>query len=1671
MDATIIHTVGTRVWIRDEKEAWIKGEVVKVEENYVLVRTEATGMEVKCKPEDAPLQNPHNNRGVDDMTRLSYLHEPAVLWNLNTRYAYDDIYTYTGTILIAINPFTSLPHLYGDHMMNQYRGVEIGDYAPHVYAIADAAYRQMRKEMKGQSILVSGESGAGKTETSKLIMKYLAYMGGYTEAGEQTGSGGSVEEQVLESNPLLEAFGNAKTTRNNNSSRFGKYVEINFNSKGVISGAAIRTYLLERSRVVAINNPERNYHIFYQLCDGASPEQRAQLRLKSAQEYRYLNQSTCFQLPGTDNAEDFKRTIYAMERVGIPAADREAIFRTVAAILHLGNLNFNPGPEDSALVAPATEEALDSTAALLGVDKEELRKALTTRVRQTPEGPIVSPLDARAATETRDSLAKIIYAKMFDWLVRMINAAIGEDKNCAASVGVLDIYGFEQFQYNDFEQFCINLANEKLQQHFNQHVFKMEQAEYERERIDWSYIQFVDNQDVLDLIEGKVGILDLLDEVCRFVDAKGKDFAEKLYSAQTCKESRRFSKPKTSVTQFIIDHYAGPVKYDTANFIDKNKDFVVPEHQALLGSSSQPFIAALFTEMDAAGDANGAAAPPPGRRGAAKGVKFNSVGSQFKKQLAELMVQLHAMEPHYIRCIKPNESAQPGVFENKNVLHQLKCGGVMEAVRISCAGFPSKRPYDEFVDHFWQLAPDLLKTDADDKEVTKAILAKAGVSGYQLGLTKVFMRAGQMAQLDKMRTDTLNSAAITIQRFVRGTLARWRFAAARAAVLKIQCAVRAWAARKLAMQLRREKAALTIQRMWRGYKARSTYLEQRRLIMAVQSMFRGRNARQRLEQLRRMRAAITIQKCWRCFVARRSFLATRKAAMAVQNGFRIKVARRELRTLRQQPCEGTKLLEDKKALEQKVHELQAMLETVQGQRNELRQQVKEELAARAEVEREMEVLRAELEVVNRGRLEETQQLNAALQQEKEALEQENATLRERLVSGEDQANRKAAEMATALKKAQDYIGQLMSERSQIDKKFHEMKTDLITRLQNACAQRDEARGRVLELENENTKLSESLQVKDRELAAANAAAAAVQIVQSAAGPAGVPTAAASPGPVGTPVAPPATAMQNMFQKLQASAPGYARNVADNISGLFAKEGPQMRTPPRAGITVGEDDMRSPGLSSIPSSAGAGPESEADRRMREAQMKQVAMLAEKRKAEEDRLLAALTAPLPTSSSGQQQDGAGPLGMGFYKGRPVAAIVIFRYCLHSRAFQADRTAIFDRIVSVIGQQVERGQEDNNCLSYWLSNTVTLLHMLNKNVKPASGSMNKARGGVTAAGVGGAARSVLGAMFGSRSGASPGSLSHTEASIHGGGVGGFKQVEAKYPALLFKQQLDAFVQKIFPMIRDNVRKEISPMLNNCIHTPKASGRTAARPGAAAPAGGDKAAGAAGAAQQAASHKSWTDILHVLDTLLALVKANNVPKVLVQALFKQLFRFINVQLFNQLMLRRECCSFSNGEYVKTGLEQVAHWINGAGADYIADSWEELKYLRQAVTFLVIGNKPKKSLEEITSDLCPVLSIQQLYRISTMYWDDKYNTETVSPEVLSRMKQAMADSNSAASHSFLLDDDSSLPFQAAELLANMDDKDLYGGIPMPEVLQDGDGAASFAFLEKELRFAAPAAQ
>ncbi|KAG1657561.1 hypothetical protein FOA52_006761 [Chlamydomonas sp. UWO 241] len=1622
------HTQGSLVWVADPAESWVKALVTNVAKDGVVTVTTEGGKIVKCKAEDAPIQNPDQRGGVEDMTRLPHLHEPGVLWNIKQRYAFDDIYTYTGSILIAVNPFANLAHLYGTHMMDAYRAADFGELSPHVYAIADAAFRQMRREGKGQSILVSGESGAGKTETSKLVMKYLAHMGkgdvplgrgafqdagggggssgggGHSQQGGGTARNRSVEEQVLESNPLLEAFGNAKTVRNDNSSRFGKYVEINFNAAGIISGAAIRTYLLERSRVVSVNDPERNYHIFYQLCDGASPEERARWRLRPVREYHYLNRSTCFELPRVDNAAEFRDTVRAMTAVGIPPDEREAVFRCVSAVLSLGDVAFVPGAdaemEESGVAAGRGAEALAATAELLGVDAEGLLKALTTRTRQTPEGPIVSPLDVKAAEDNRDSLAKVLYAKLFDWLVARINGAIGEDPNAAASIGVLDIYGFESFRSNDFEQFCINLANEKLQQHFNHHVFKQEQAEYEREKIDWSYVKFVDNQDVLDLLEGKMGILDLLDETCRFPTSTGRDLANKLYTAALCKDHVRFSKPKTSVTAFTVEHYAGGVTYECTNFLDKNKDFVVGEHQSLLAGSSQPLVRALF--YDAA------------TREARQAFKFNSVGSQFKKQLGELMTKLHAVEPHYVRCIKPNGANVPARFEASNALHQLRCGGVLEAVRISCAGFPSKLPYFDFVDHFWMLAPSWRTTQSglDDRDVAMRILSKAAIDGYQLGETKIFLRAGQMAQLDRLRTDALTGAAVMIQKHVRRHIARRAFDARKAAVVALQAVVRALFARRAYKTMREAWGATTIQRHWRGHAAQTRYQCARRMILAVQAAWRGRTERARFAHMRRVRAAVVIQTALRGWRARRAWAAARAAAITLQAIHRARLAKRELRTLRQEAREGTKLLSDNQALATKVAEQDATLQTVMGQRSDLRQQLKEERAAAIAASEEAASLRTQLAAA-RTALEASVSADA-LAAERDQRSAAEASLSAAMAAAAVAAAAAAKEKEELVRKqasAEEYIGRMLSERSDIEKKFHGMKDDLMTRLQNACGQRDDARAQVLELQAEMEKARELVQKRERQLtvaskaAVANAAAAAAAVAAAGEQAAGAGTAAAaavaSVSGAGASPAPPLGRAQSALYSRELGGGGFGSSPsmyrARGESGPRAEGGPQ--------------------------------ESEADRKMRELQAKQAQMLQDKRRAEEERLLKALQADL-----------------GFVKGRPVGALVTFRCCLQWRAFQADRTSLFENIISCIGRQIEKQQDDNAFLGYWLTNTVTLLHLLQKNIKPASGSVAGRRPVVAGAG----SRGMFGAFF-QRSASSP---SHGEASIHGGGAGGFKPVEAKYPALLFKQQLDAFVQKIFPMMRDNVKKQITPLLAACIMGPK-------------PGRGTPRTHASDHNAQATITRSWGEILDAFDRLLVTCRVCHVPTVLVQALFKQLFSFVNVNLFNQLLLRRECCSFSNGEHVRTGLSQVEQWVETAGRELVGDCWGELRFIRQAVQFLVVGNKQKRSLEEIATELCPVLSIQQLYRISTMYWDDRYNTETVSAEVLTRMKQQMSDAGSnasaASSHSFLLDDDATLPFMATDVLGPSDDRELNTGLPVPEQLRGGD----YSFLERELKVAA----
>ncbi|KAJ4822121.1 hypothetical protein Tsubulata_002847 [Turnera subulata] len=860
--------IGSSIWVGNPEFAWVDGVVLNVKDEEAEIQTGDENVIVARLASIHPRDVEAGPYGFDDMTNLHYLNEPAVLHNLRSRFEMEKIYTYSGDILIAVNPFQELPDLYDASKMEEYKGVPLGKLSPHVFAIADTAYREMVNEGKSISILVSGESGAGKTETTKMLMRYLAYLVGHTGSG-----GRSIEQKVLEvdlklmictplarivagtgqSNPVLEAFGNAKTVRNNNSSRFGKFVEIQFDRGGRISGAAIRTYLLERSRVCQISDCERNYHCFYLLC--AAPEEEIEkFKLGNPKSFHYLNQSDCYELAGVNDANNYLTTRRAMDIVGINEKEQEAIFRIIAAILHLGNIDFE-NEDDNALVKDEQAKFhLQTTAELLMCDPQSLEDALCKRVMITPEEVIKKSLDPLGAAVSRDGLAKTIYSRLFNWLVDKINISIGQDPNSKCLIGVLDIYGFESFATNSFEQFCINFTNEKLQQHFNQHVFKTEQEEYAREEIDWSYVEFVDNQDALDLIEKKPGgIISLLDEACMFPKSTHETFAQKLY--QTFKDHKRFIKPKLARSDFTIVHYAGEVQYQSDQFLDKNKDYVVPEHQDLLSASTCSFVAGLF---------------PAYSEETVKSSKFSSIGSRFKVQLQQLMEILKSTEPYYIRCVKPNNLLKPALFENVNVVQQLRSGGVLEAIKIKCNGYPVHITFSDFINRFFILAPEVLRGEYvcyEEKVACTWILEKTELTEYLMGKTKIFLRADQIAQLDTQRSRILRNSATVIQRRARTNSTRRKYIRQRRASIHIQSRWRGTLGRRKFKQMRREVAAVKIQKNLRRQVARRAYSNTRSSALIVQTGVRAMVARNQFKDRMRTKAVTIIQAYWRRFSA------------------------------------------------------------------------------------------------------------------------------------------------------------------------------------------------------------------------------------------------------------------------------------------------------------------------------------------------------------------------------------------------------------------------------------------------------------------------------------------------------------------------------------------------------------------------------------------------------------------------------------------------------------------------------------------------------------------------------------------------------------------------------------------------------------------------------------
>uniref|UniRef100_A0A2N9G9D4 Myosin motor domain-containing protein n=1 Tax=Fagus sylvatica TaxID=28930 RepID=A0A2N9G9D4_FAGSY len=1529
--------VGSHVWAEDPNLAWIDGQVSKINGQEAEIQT-TNGKKVvvnlsKIYPKD--VEAPAG--GVDDMTKLSYLHEPGVLQNLKIRYELNEIYTYTGNILIAINPFQRLAHIYDAHMMQQYKGAPFGELSPHVFAVADVAYRAMINEGKSNSILVSGESGAGKTETTKMLMRYLAFLGGRVAT-----EGRTVEQQVLESNPVLEAFGNAKTVRNNNSSRFGKFVEIQFDKQGRISGAAIRTYLLERSRVCQISDPERNYHCFYLLCN-APQEEIEKYKLGNPKSFHYLNQSNCYELVGVSDAHDYLATRRAMDIVGISEKEQEAIFRVVAAILHLGNIVFTKGKEIDSSV-PKDDQSkfhLKMTSELLMCSAEALEDALCKRVMITPEEVIKRSLDPQSALVSRDGLAKTIYSRLFDWLVDKINVSIGQDPNSKSLIGVLDIYGFESFKTNSFEQFCINFTNEKLQQHFNQHVFKMEQEEYTKEEIDWSYIEFVDNQDVLDLIEKKPGgIVALLDEACMFPKSTHETFANKLY--QTFKTHKRFIKPKLSRTDFSIGHYAGEVLYQSDLFLDKNKDYVVPEHQDLLGASKCPFVAGLFPPLPEA----------------AKSSKFSSIGSRFKLQLQQLMETLNSTEPHYIRCVKPNNLLKPAVFENANIMQQLRCGGVLEAIRISCAGYPTRRPFFEFINRFGLLAPEVMEGNIDEKVGCKKILEKMGLKGFQIGKTKVFLRAGQMAELDARRAEVLSNAAKTVQRRIRTHIARRQFIALRKATIVVQSKWRGRLACKLFEDLRREAAALKIQKNTRRHQARKTYNKLHFSVLVLQTGLRAMAARNEYRLKKLTKAAIFVQARWRCHKAASYYKKLKRGTLVAQCRWRGRIAKKELRKLKMASRETGALKEAKDKLEKRVEELTWRIQLEKRLRTDLEEAKAQEVAK----------LQNSLQELQKKVDESKALLVKERESAKKAIEEAPPVIKETQVLVQD--TQKVDSLTAEVKKL---TASLESERQRADDS---------ERKYNKAQESSEERGKKIEeTEKKAHQLQESITRLEEKLS--NLESENQVLRQQAVSMA------------------PNKFLSGRSRSIMQRGPESGHIGVDTKTGLVSKALLNLE------FYYIIMDMHSPSLN--------------HRELSEVEEKPQKSLNEKQQENQELLIRCIAQHL-----------------GFAGNRPIAACIIYKCLLQWRSFEVERTSVFDRIIQTIGNAIET-QDNNDVLAYWLSNASTLLLLLQRTLKAsgAAGMAPQRRRSSSATLFGRMTQSFRGAPQGVNFSLINGSMS---------GVDSLRQVEAKYPALLFKQQLTAYVEKIYGMIRDNLKKEISPLLGLCIQAPRTSRASLVK-------GSSRSVNTEA---QRALIAHWQGIVKSLGNFLNTLKENHVPPFLVRKVFTQIFSFINVQLFNSLLLRRECCSFSNGEYVKAGLAELEHWCYKATDEYAGSSWDELKHIRQAIGFLVIHQKPKKTLDEISHDLCPVLSIQQLYRISTMYWDDKYGTHSVSSDVISNMRVLMTeDSNNAVSNSFLLDDDSSIPFSVDDLSKSMEQIDI-ADIEPPPLIHENSG---FSFL------------
>ncbi|CAF0719696.1 unnamed protein product [Adineta steineri] len=754
-------------WIPDPKESFIAAEIESEKNEQVTVKT-SKGETKTVKKDDVQQMNPPKYWCIDDMADLTYLNDASVLATLRDRYSRWLIYTYSGLFCVVINPYKRLP-IYTMKVVMAYRGRKRTEVAPHLYAISDNAYSNMLRDRENQSMLITGESGAGKTENTKKVIQYFALVAAAGTKKEDEGKKTmTLEDQIVSANPVLEAYGNAKTTRNNNSSRFGKFIRIHFGPTGKIAGADIEVYLLEKSRVIFQQPAERNYHMFYQLCSNAFPDYHKQCLIENdPSKYFYVAQGM-LTIDGVDDADEMRLTDEAFDILGFTHDEKINLFKCTSAIMHFGNSQWKQRPREEQAEAEGTEDC-EKVAHLLGVEAADLIKGLLKPRIKVGNEYVNKGQNKDQVINSIGALSKAIYYRMFCWLVERVNVTLDVKAKRQYFIGVLDIAGFEIFEFNGFEQLCINYTNERLQQFFNHHMFVLEQEEYKKEGIQWEFIDFgMDLQACIDLIEKPMGILSILEEECIVPKATDKTFVEKLYNNHLGKHPQ-FGKPKPgkgkTEAHFDIHHYAGTVSYTATSWLEKNKDPINTTVATLFAKSKNVLLSHLFADVVEEENSKGGGGKKKG------GGSMQTISATHREQLNKLMTNLKQTHPHFVRCIIPNEIKTGGVLDSHLVMHQLTCNGVLEGIRICRKGFPNRMIYAEFKQRYSILAPNAIPAGfVDAKKATENILKDCGLSDelYRCGTTKVFFKAGTLGQLEDMRDIALSKIISSLQAQMRG---------------------------------------------------------------------------------------------------------------------------------------------------------------------------------------------------------------------------------------------------------------------------------------------------------------------------------------------------------------------------------------------------------------------------------------------------------------------------------------------------------------------------------------------------------------------------------------------------------------------------------------------------------------------------------------------------------------------------------------------------------------------------------------------------------------------------------------------------------------------------------------------------------------------------------------